>query len=370
MLGGDATAWTRSAAITLEVNFDQETRYHGVRPLFHRALKNAPASCQWAHELVHALEPETKIASGIELIRKRELMRVLCELASHDIEPLLIKGTPLAYTHYAYPALRPRGDTDMLIHPCERREVRRILESMGYQSVNAVSGEFVSYQSTFIRSDQYDIPHTLDVHWKVSNAQVFANTLSHSELHESATRIPALGEYARAPSSAHSLLIACMHRVTHVHAPYFVDGRLRPGGNRFIWLYDVHLLINQMSPTELLEFVRLAMERRISAVCRDGLLSTERYIATRVPVWLVQALAASQFREPSASYIKASKLTHALNELRSLRGWGARAQLLKEQFFPPANYMRRKYETRRNVWLPALYLHRGYCSVRDRWKNL
>ncbi len=49
------------------------------------------------------------------MLRERELVAVLAALAEAGVETLLLKGTPLAYTHYPEPALRTRCDTDVLI---------------------------------------------------------------------------------------------------------------------------------------------------------------------------------------------------------------------------------------------------------------
>jgi hypothetical protein len=46
-------------------------------------------------------------------------------------------------------------------------------------------------------------------------------------------------------------------------------------------------------------------------------------------------------------------------EVGALPRWSARWQLLREHAFPPADYMLRKYETRRRWLLPALYVRRA-----------
>ena len=52
-------------------------------------------------------------ASARELVRGREIASVLDALASHGVQPILLKGVALAYTFYDSPASRARVDTDL-----------------------------------------------------------------------------------------------------------------------------------------------------------------------------------------------------------------------------------------------------------------
>src|SRR5262249_1172510 len=54
-------------------------------------------------------------ASVVEMMRRRELVRILKILADVGIGVLVFKGAALGRTHYPAPHLRPRSDTDLLI---------------------------------------------------------------------------------------------------------------------------------------------------------------------------------------------------------------------------------------------------------------
>ena len=171
---------------------------------------------------------------------------------------MLLKGAALAHTHYVTPELRRRGDTDMLIRPRERIVAREVLRDLGYQPLNLTSGSFVSYQFSVSKVDALGLQHAVDVHWRLSNRQVFGTTLSYDELAAAAVSVGDLA--ARAPAPVHALLLACMHRATHFGAPFFSSGT-ETFGDRLIWLYDIHLLVTAMTAAQSEAFSRLAADR-------------------------------------------------------------------------------------------------------------
>lgn len=339
--------------------------YHGVGPLIAHVLSRQTGSSDAISQLLDSFCPQGRAEAALDLVRERELVDVLGAFADQNIHPLLIKGTPLAYTHYPSPSVRPRGDTDMLIPEKDCEPARRILEGLGYVLPNAVSGQWISSQFTAEKRDPFGVDHALDVHSRLSNQQIFAGLFSFDDLDRDSDPVAALGPNARTLNPVHALLLACTHRVGHFHTPVYLDGVPRYGGDRLIWLYDIHLLITGMSANEREKFSALAAEKRVRAVCLDGLRRASECFAAPLPDALIESLAEAGEPEPSARYLAPGGLPHLVNELRALPGWRARARLLKEHAFPPADYVLRKYDVSSPAWLPALYLHRGLRGV---WK--
>jgi hypothetical protein len=298
------------------------------------------------------------------MIQGPETVRVLEALSHTGIRPLLMKGVPLAYTHYRSPYLRPRSDADMLIRRADREAASSVLAELGYERSNATSGELVSYADSWSKLDRHDVTHVIDLHWRVNNCQMFAEAVSYDELMNGSVAIPLLGGRALGP--VHALLLACMHRVAHVAAPWSVDDT-RHYGDRLIWLYDIHLLTSRMSPQELTEFARLAVERRLKTICFDGLRQSQRCFATQLPDEILGVLSAAGPSEPSARYLDPGRLRYMVRDIQSLSNLRDRLRLAKEHLFPPAEYMLKKYAVSRRAWLPALYLRRG---LQGTWRLL
>lgn len=335
------------AGVGAGANLRARADYHGVGPLLAREAS------------------ELRDAAALELLRKRELTRVLGALAEASVAPLVLKGTALAYSIYPSPALRPRADTDLLIADAHRTRLERALLALGYRKPATISGELVRYQCGYVRLDRFGVEHVLDVHWRVSNTQLFARALEYETLLARAVPIPGLGEHARGLSLADALLLACMHRAHHMHAPYYVDGIPQRSGDRLIWLYDIHLLVGAMSVEDLMTFAGLADKSGMRTICLDGLMRAKACFGTRIPAETETALAGG--RELSAAHLRGGGARYLLTELRSLPRWHERVALVGEHLFPPADYMLEKYGVTSRAWLPMLYLHRG---IRGAWKRI
>lgn len=292
------------------------------------------------------------MATALDLVRREELNRVLAALTGSNIAPLILKGGALAYTHYPSPGVRPRCDVDLLVAAADRGGADRALRALGYQRLNTAGGALSSYQHVYTREERQGLSHVLDVHWRVSNRQRFANALDYRELRRDAVPIPALGGHARGLSNADALLLACMHRAAH--GPY-------THGARLIWIYDVHLLVSSMADGELELFAGRALAHRVADVCADGLRQAQRCFRTRLPEVLARVLAVAD----SMGTVNASRLRSFVDDLVSLPSWGERMLFVREHVLPASDYMRARYTG--EGWLPMLYLRRGIFGA---WKFL
>jgi hypothetical protein len=360
LLCGVSSDWPFSSDAEVQSSFLDYTNRHGVQALLYVQLRPSPAWEGWPSDLCQALKDGAASQAAVDMVQGQEIVKVLTALARSGVRPLLMKGLPLAYTHYRSPDLRPRGDADMLIRRAEREVASGVLAELGYERLNTMRGELVSSQSSWIKLDGYGVTHSIDLHWRINNCQIFAEAASYDELLNGSVPIQVLG--ARALGPVHALLIACMHRVAHVTASWGVD-ETRHYGDRLIWLYDIHLLASWMSLQELTQFVRLAVERRIKNICGDGLSHSQRCFGTPLPVEVLAALSAAGPPEPSARYLDPGRLRFLMRDIRSLSNVYDRLRLVKEHLFPPADYMLKKYAVSRRGWLSVLYLRRAIQGI-------
>jgi hypothetical protein len=330
--------------------------------LVHRQLANL-SDLGWPQGLRDELTREARAGAARELLRRRETVTVLDALAARDIHPILLKGTPLAYTVYESPSLRPRGDTDLLIAREQTDAVRRVMTGLGYAATNYCDGEFLFCQFELGKEDAFGVGHAFDFHWKISTQSAFADLLSYVELSVAAIPIPALGAHARAAGAVHALLLACVHPVMH-----------HRNVERLVWIYDIHLLAARLSRAEFDRLAELAVRKGVAAICAHGLALARSRLGTPVPDEVIAALdAPGREAERSASYLEPARRWNdeLLSNVRGLPRWTDRLRLLREVAFPAPGYMLRAYRLDRaalgRALLPALYVHRG---VRGIWKAL
>lgn len=363
ILQGDVVAWPTSADTACQDRFLAACDMHGVSPLIDHQLSQTRVWQNWPMRLRDALSHHRRAQVALALLRERELIQVLHALAEYGVSPLLMKGAPLAYTHYAAPHLRPRCDTDLLIRQQDIAIIQQLLTDLNYTRLNAISGKLIMHQCTYVKEDQYGVRHACDVHWKISNPYPFSDFLSYDELARCAVVVPALGEHARALAPVQALLLACVHRVAHHY-----------NSERLIWLYDIHLLASGMTHDELAAFVQLAVDRRLRAVCSSSLQLAQQRFATSLPVDFLQALHGHEHLHAEAATAhflkpKQRRLHSLLGDLRALSGWRNKRRLLKEHLLPPAAYLLDRHATTNRAWLPLLYVQRALQGAWKLWQR-
>jgi len=317
----------------------------------------------WPQALLDKLTRAARIAATQELLRREAVVAVLDALAAHDVHPILLKGTPLAYTAYEKPNLRPRGDTDLFVRREQADTVCRAMTGIGYAATNYSDGELLFCQFEMGRTDAFGVVHAFDVHWKISTQAVFADLFGYDELARGAIAVPALGAHARAAGPIHALLLACVHPVMHHRSV-----------ERLIWLYDIHVLAQRCSRTDLDRLVEMALGKGVAAICAHELALARSRLGTPVPEAVLAALAARpRGAERSAEYLQPERQwsDELLSSIRALPHWSGRLRLLREIAFPAPGYMLRAYGLNGmslgRALLPALYAHRGVQGV---WKVL
>lgn len=356
VLRGEDPAYPASADSAYEARLLQVSAAHGVDALLDDRLASVGAARGWPDLILDRFRTTAIKQAAVELAREHELRALLDRFGRDGVNPILLKGTPLAYSLYPQPQLRPRCDTDILIPVEQRVLAERALRECGHRTPPVAGGAIASYQRCYTKPTTIGIDHVVDLHWRASNRQLFAQALTYGELASSSIRIPALGPVAKAPNPLYALLLALIHRIAHL--PERIDGLAESQANRLIWLYDIHLLAEALSEDDWRRLIDLANRKGLRSLCADGLRMTQRHLHTAIPEAVLRALSAAGDKELSARYLRPSRAGLALAELRALPTWGERVQLVKDWFLPPAEYMLHKYRQSNRWLLPWLYLRR------------
>ena len=216
----------------------EAAQQHDVVPLIADRLAFAQ---QLPADLREYFLEEAHRAAALDLAVESELRRIHAAFERRQVPLLLVKGSHLAFTHYARPDLRARIDSDLLIVRDARDVADEIfLAELGYRAPTKLSGDFTATQKQYAKWENEALVHVVDLHWRLASTQLFAHVLSFDELLAASEPVPALGAWARGPSTVHALVIACLHRVAHHHDE----------AEQFKWLYDIHLLASELTDAE------------------------------------------------------------------------------------------------------------------------
>lgn len=336
-------------------SFWAEARAHGVLPLAAAALERAG----WP-EVEPALRRRVQRDVADEAARAElaavDLRRVLAALHEDAVRPIVIKGAALAHTHYPRPGLRPRLDSDLLIRPADVAAAHRTFHRLGARYVPHVTGTYVMSQFHYETTDGVGCTHPYDVHWRIVVPLAFARTLEFEEIDAESLPIPDLGEFARAPSPVHALLLACVHRAAH-----------HTGSDRLIWLYDLHLIAERLTPSGREAFAELARVRAVASVAAHGLSEAyDRFAGPAAGALAARLSAVPESAEPlAARYLRGRRtpVRDALADVRALSAWKERLRLARELAFPSREYMRHVYAAGSRAPLAVLYVRRLFAAL-------
>ena len=283
-----------------------------------------------------------------DLLRHRELCRLVETFDRHGVPMLLLKGAGLAYLVYPETARRPSMDVELWIRRTDLDTAEAALVDCGYRRLREPDTEVASTQRHYGRRDGLGQNHFVDLHWRVSNPAVFADVLDFNDAWDRALSIDALGPTARTVDHADALLLACVHRVAHHH-----DAEV------LLWLWDIHLLVGRLDQDSVGRLADAAHRHRVSAVVARSLARAQDRFGTVLPDGLRAALATPQAPEPSAYFLHGlSPAAEFRSTFAATSGWPARVRLVREHLLPSRAYMRATYSSWPSWLLPAAYVHR------------
>lgn len=367
-LRGENRPWPTSGDDEFAASFLLRSKYHGVQALLDQRLQTTRgAELGWPKAVVERCRRAAILRAMWEMRHRELLNQVLAGLSNSGVRPILFKGTALSYDLYSSPFLRTRGDTDFIIPLDARDQVCGVLESLGFACQGGVKGEFVNSTAVYSRIDSATGFHELDVHWRISNSHFLSKLLTYEELRSEARPLPTLGRDALAVGAVHALLIACMHRAVHKQCPYFVGGIEYYGGDRLIWLFDIHLLLGELRHSQFDAFLELAERKGLGGVCLEGIEHARACFHSFVPEAVCEALSRLRRTGAASRYLSGSVTYQYYLNFLSVGGAGNKMSFLTQLVFPPEEYMRDLYSQVKPNWLPWLYLRRAMIEIFKRF---
>ena len=300
-----------------------QAAHHGIGLLLYTNLQ-AGTITGVSENLKEELKSATYPQAAKDMLLNNATQKLLDLLTKNEIPALLLKGTPVAFLYYPDTYLRSRCDTDIYIDETHLEDTAKLLSKHNYELSGLGKRKHSSKQFVAAKEiTQQNFLH-FDMHWKLSNRVMFRATLPFKECLQSSQPVTGLGPNARALSITDLMLHACIHRIAH--------GR-NTERNRLIWLYDIHLIAEAMSKTELDHFLEKARQKTIAMLCADALETCQTLFNTTLPEHFLSRLKKDCKNERSAKLINASKLRWAWEDLQSLGSTSEKIAFARELLF-------------------------------------
>lgn len=325
--------------------------YHGIAGLLYQRSADL---ADWPTALMQRVREDALSQAFWEQSHRAVLMKLIDALEAAGTATLLLKGTALAYTIYADPAQRRRGDTDLLVDHADLATVQDVLRHHGF---TCVAGYL--YQQDWQITGADGFTHALDLHWQVINSPRLHAVLNVRECMDRGTPAPRLHPAARAADCAALFLHGCYNQAWHAQLGYHASGGLITGGNRVLWAYDNHLLLQHFTPQDQAMLVRAARVPGVGQMCLDGIALAQRHFQTPVAADLLDALRQAARAAPGQIiHSAAGSWAEVRDDLRAVGNLQDGARYLLIHVFPPASHMHLKYPDAIGWPLPLLYLRR------------
>lgn len=335
--------------------------YHGVAGLL---AEDAALMARLPDEVAQGIQDVARGHAFWELAHRRLLTRLAPDLAAAGIAPLILKGTALAYSVYDKPALRPRGDTDVVVAEADYTRTQQILKAHGFSLAFAPGGQIVSSQCSYERHDGHGLHHVIDLHRQTNNHAALAGVFPYAELRARAEPLDRLAPLLLRPGLVDAMLFACYHRFMHIAKPITVTGTSHLSENRLIWLLDMVRIARFLSDNDWETLVVRAREKGLLRICHGSLVAARDWAGLDLPAPVLQALEAAPPDEPPVRFLRAGRAGRLMANLAATPGTGQRLGFLWETAFPPAAYMREAFgHAGRPEPLPKLYLRRALRGV-------
>lgn len=329
-------------------------QFHGIAGLLAGRIG---ALAGWPDALRAKVREEAQVQAFWEESHRAMLTELVEELAQRGVPSLLMKGSALAYSLYAQPWTRRRGDSDLLVAEAQLGATRAVLAEQGFTRRDDPHGLF--FQETWLGNTGIGLVHAVDLHWQPSDSPALQTVLRADKFFASRQPLARLSASAAMPGLVLTFLQGALNQAWHGAKGYFVgDERLAAGG-RLIWAWDNHLLAGALSENQWAELAEMAIARDVAPLCLAALQLARDTLRTSVPEDILQRLRDAPSETNLVIHLNnTNRITAFFTDLGSIRSPSAKYRFVLGHALPDAVHLRRKYPRSAGWPLPLLHLRR------------
>ena len=286
-------------------------------------------------------------------------------LAAAGIGAAALKGTAIGYGYHADPAVRRRGDTDLLllVPGADRGAARAVLCASGF----AQAGDRGPTQEPWSITGTDGFTHEVDIHWRINGSLAVSKSLERLECENRIVPLPQLAPSALALGAIDNLILTCVNRYSHQAFGYHVEDDRPADGNRLIWAVDMRLLSEGFSAQDWAQLAQLAAASGSARVVSEGLAFAQASIGLAMPDGILDRLAEAGGAEPVAAYLgEPSHIKRLRTDLAAVTSRGELADLLRVRFLPGRRFLGDRFPDAQHWPLWALHLRRAAGGVLQR----
>ena len=351
VLRGEAGQWRFGAGDRGTAALWDRVLFHGIAGLLGERIG---ALAEWPEPLRLLVRNEAQVQAFWEESHRGMLAELLGALAQRQVAPMLMKGSALAYSLYAEPSSRRRGDSDLLVTKAELTATREVLVGQGFTRRDDPHGLF--FQESWLLDTGIGLIHAVDLHWQPTDSPALQQVLRAEEFSARRRPLPRLSPYAAMPDPVLTFLQGSLNQAWHSAKGYLVDDERVIGGERLIWAWDNHLLANKFSDGDWHELVELAVERRVASLVLAALDLARDSLGTAVPEMVLQRLSKALGGTDLARHLaETNRIRAFFTDLSAIQSMRDKRAFVLGHALPNSGHLRRKYP--RSAGWPVALLH-------------
>lgn len=326
--------------------------FHGIALLL---IEADCAHLDWPRSLVESVGQEARLQTFWEIDHRKRLAKLIAALHSKGASALLIKGSALAYSVYRNPALRRRGDSDLLIEGIGKNAARAVLSDCGFER----TGDWHPLQEAWIADTDYGFSHEIDLHWQIKSSALVSARLGTVIPSTSPVELAPLGPDARGLAPIDNLLLTAINRASHVIFGYRNEDTVLFEGDRLIWAYDAHLIMAKMDSAQRDRMVQLARAAGCAALVRDTLQFAQAALGAPIEDDILEALAGTAGEETITDYYIGSDNSSRLgDDLSASPDLAMKTRILRRQILPGRDFLSERFPGTERWPIAILWLRR------------
>jgi hypothetical protein len=273
--------------------------FHGIAPFLNSGVAGPSAAApHWPASVLHSLRKETALATVWEASHRDAIADLIKGFAAAGIPVVITKGTALAYSTYPQPAMRRRGDSDIVILAGTRNAARAVLKACGF----AQHADPRPLQEDWHFDSPLGIRHAVDVHWRLNASAAISGWLERGSCFADHIDLPQLAPGAKGMGAVGNAILTSVNRHSHGVMGYYVAHTKRFETDRLIWAVDLFLLTRSFGAADWSALADQAQRTGTAPIVLAGLRFAQAALGAEVPQSAITALEHAGQAEDVAHY--------------------------------------------------------------------
>lgn len=340
------------ADMTLCQSVFDRIAFHGIALLL---VQHAKALAAWPALLRDKMQAEARAQSFWEIGHRAALAQMIETLAAVGITGAVTKGSAMAYTLYAEPAVRRRGDSDVLLPSADRRAVGTALAAIGMVR----TGDARPLQESWAAQCAMGFTHVFDLHWRGNASAVISHCHDRAGIGQRMVPMPRVSPAARAIAPTDNAVLIAINRAMHRQFGYVSGTDKTFEQDRLIWAVDLDLLSESFVERDWDALVEAAEASGAAPLVLSALDFAHSALETPIPPAVRTRLAAHPGDPRLLRYLGALPGIERLRlDLSASPTLADKLRLVRYTLFPGAEVLHERFPAATHWSIPALQARR------------